>query len=162
MNSNGLEILKYSLNYYDKNFEDNKLLLEKVNNIEIIDGKNDLDNNTIILYDKYKKLIHKGNVELIGIYYHTDNIWIWGWSIPNINKLYTKIIKTIFDYGLQLDPNNDNNIYIRSCLLTSRFRISNNIQLEMLLALSSYLSKISCIFGDYNKELGLTKYYYVL
>ena len=91
-------------------------------------------------YDKLKKIKIKENIDLksmdiIGMYDKKNNIWMWGYLFFN-----TKM-KKIFD--IIYDNNNDDNInnMIRYTFLNSKFILSDNLQLDIILSLSTYYLK---------------------
>jgi hypothetical protein len=63
--------------------------------------------------------------------------------VPYLSKNSTYTSRKILNYGLDLGPNQE---YLKSELITSRFRITNPIQLDIHTAISSYLSQIPTIF----------------
>ena len=91
-------------------------------------------------YDKLKKIKIKENIDLksmdiIGMYDKKNNIWMWGYLFFNTN------IKKIFD--IIYDNNNDDNInnMIRYTFLNSKFILSDKLQLDIILSLSTYYLK---------------------
>jgi hypothetical protein len=141
-----LNIISNSLEYYDKNLEQNKDFYNSINYINIIkaEGNNYNDYNYIDFYDKNKNLIKKSKYEILGVYNSSNNIWTWGWSIAKLNKNNVVTSKKIFNYGFDLDSDN---IYLKNELVTSRFKISNPIQLEIHVSIGAYLSKKSMVFS---------------
>ena len=91
-------------------------------------------------YDKLKKIKIKENIDLksmdiIGMYDKKNNIWMWGYLFFNTN------MKKIFD--IIYDNNNDDNInnMIRYTFLNSKFILSDKLQLDIILSLSTYYLK---------------------
>ena len=142
---NNSNIISQSLEYYDKNMEANKDFLENINYINIIksteSGYNNI--NHIEFYDKNKELIKKSKYEILGLFDSTSKIWTWAWALPVVSKVSSNTAKKIFNYGYDLE----NNILLKSELITSRFKISNPIQLDIHVAIGSYLSKNQFIFS---------------
>jgi len=63
---------------------------------------------------------------------------------PLFNIQQTSISKDLLQYGLKLEPVNDNdinNLFLKVQFVNSRFLLQDFLQLEIHLALSSYLSK---------------------
>lgn len=141
MNNN---IIAQSLEYYDKNIEINKEMLKKINYINIIKNKDEENYNYIEFYDKEFNLIKKSKYEILGTYNSFGKIWTWGWSIALLTKELVNTSKKIFNYGFDLDQNN---LFLKNELITSRFKISNNIQIDMHVAIGSYLTKKKFIFS---------------
>ena len=144
--TNDRNIIKLSLDYYDKNMEKYNDIYNNINKIRFESSNNDLINNKIFFYDKNNKIILESSYEIMGVYYNNTNIWIWGWALYKLYKNKIKIIKKIFDYGIQLNPDNQNNITLKGELLTSRLQIDEPVQLEIYSAIASYLSKNPNVF----------------
>jgi hypothetical protein len=141
MNNN---IIAQSLEYYDKNTELNKEIINKIQYINIIKKKQGESFNFIELYDKDFNLLKKSKYEILGTYNSAGNIWTWGWSIALLTKELVNTSKKIFNYGFDLDQDN---LFLKNELITSRFKISNKIQIDMHVAIGSYLSKKQFIFS---------------
>jgi len=141
-----LNIISQSLEYMDKNINNHKSFFTKINYINIIrsQSNNYKDMNVIEFYDRDMNLIKSSRYEILGTYNMTNMIWTWGWSIARLNKNAVNTAKKIFNYGFDLD---DNNLYLKNELITSRFKISNPIQLDMHVAIGAYLSKKEIIYS---------------
>ena len=152
------ELILNSFEYYDSQ---NYLYKKYLNKNGILDGEN--------------SLINFGNenfkYELLGVFDNQTNVWIWSWMIPLIDNEKSNISKKLLNYGLNIFPNNDNEdaIYLKTQLLNSRFLIEDNFQLEIHLALASYLAKDNFRFLypikqylDDKKERYITKYFFIL
>ena len=74
------------------------------------------------------------------------NIWNWAWSIPILKKKNISIIKKILNYGMDLESDS-HNIFVKKELITSKFEISNPVQIDIHLSIVSYLSKLPFIFN---------------
>ncbi len=151
---NNLYIISQSLEYYDRNFIKNSDFYNNINFIKIIKNKNTEQNNFNYLefYDKNKELIKRTRYEILGVYNSTGKIWTWSWSIAILAKNIVNTAKKIFNYGFDLDIDN---AYLKNELITSRFKISNQIQLDIHIALGAYLSKKELIFKykTYNDDI---------
>jgi len=141
-----------ALNYYDNNMEQNLDVIKRTKYVRLIYNKGDMEHNMIELYDEDKKKIGLYEYEIFGLYNPNTQIWIWGWSIPTLNKNSTYVVKKLLNYGINLDA--EENILLKAELITSRFKITNPIQLDIHVALAAYLAKQSFIFkyNDYNKR----------
>ena len=139
----GITLVTDSLDYHDKNLEKYNNYFDHVRFIKFETKTTDLDNNVVYMYDKNKILLYKSRYELIGRHIVDTNTWIWAWADPNTHKKETNIIRKIWNYGAELDPIDK---FLRLQLTTSRFRISNPIQLEIYTAIASYLSKKAVIY----------------
>ena len=150
-------LVKKSLEFYDKKNNEYKKLI---------------DNKDFIL-DKVKSTIkfknHKETYEyqLLGIFDNQTNIWMWAWMIPSIELLKSELSRDLLNYGLKLDitGNDYDMIYLKTQLLNSRFLLEDYLQLELHLAIASYLIRDNFQFiypvRDYlNKEKNtyITKY----
>ena len=90
--------------------------------------------------------------------------------IPLIDNEKSTIAKKLLNYGLNIYPSNENQeeIYLKTQLLNSRFLIQDKFQLEIHLALASYLSRENFKFlypiKQYmdKKRKYITKYFLIL
>ena len=144
-------IVTNALEYYDNNNEKYKMLKDKSKYVKIQNKNNDIDHNIIFIYDENKNLIFKSRYELIGMLSNESKIWTWGWAVPYQKKKSINIVKDILLYGINLSPNEDN--ILKTELITSRFRVANDTQLDIHISLSSYLSKNPLIFEYSPNEL---------
>ena len=118
-----------ALDYYDsKNNEYKKLI--KYDNFEL----NKTDNEIQLNEKKFK-------YEVLGIFDNSVNVWIWAWMIPSIEKNSTIIVKKLLNYGLNIEENLIEELYLKIQFTNSRFLLEDKLQLEIHLALSSYLVK---------------------
>ena len=137
------DLIRDSLEYLDRNIEKNNDFLKK---IKYISFKWGINSPIIFFYDSNKNIIHTSNYEIIGTYIHDYKSWTWAWSVPTYAKKFTYIITDILKYGINLDTDNDN-LFLRSELINSRFKISNKIQLEIHTSIAAYLSKKPLVFN---------------
>jgi len=136
-------IIPESLNYYDKNTEEFSMFIKKIKSSKIKIFDDQTKNDKILFYDNNDKIIFKSRIEVIGIYNNNSKTWIWAWSVPQFKQINTMISRDILNYGLKLS---NDNIFLKYELLTSRFRISDETQLDIHMAIASYLSKQPFIF----------------
>jgi len=141
--SDNTDLVVNALEYYDKNNEKYKDFLKSIKYIKFKVEENDLEHNKIIMFDKNKKEIFTSRYEVIGLYSSVSNMWIWGWSLPQYKKNTTTIVRKLWNYGAELDVNSH---FLKRELITSRFRISDPIQLEIHTAIATYLSKKPLIY----------------
>jgi hypothetical protein len=135
---NNIDLVKTSLEYYDKNNEIYNNILKHAKYIKFIEAKNDMENNVIIFFDKNKKKLFESRYEIIGLYNSNSNTWTWSWAISTFKKNNTSIARKLWNYGVMLDPNI---LYLKTELITSRFRIADFIQLDIHASIASYISK---------------------
>jgi hypothetical protein len=128
----------------------------------------DLNANLIIFYENTDE--YSFNYELLGYFDNQTNIWIWGWVLPNIDYDKTNICRNLLNYGLKLEPNtnSDEHYILKSFLLNSRILLEEHIQLEINLAIISYILKDNILFIyprklyiDKNKQKFITIYYLI-
>ncbi|ARF09777.1 hypothetical protein Indivirus_3_26 [Indivirus ILV1] len=131
-----------ALRYYDKNNEKYSNFFRKVKYISFKIAEKDLDYSIVTFYDKNKKEILKSRYEFISIYNPSVGVWIWGWANPDRRKNEISLIKKVLTYGIGLDRES---FFLKSELITSRFKITNDLQLDMHLAIASYISKEPCV-----------------
>ncbi len=143
LNINDITLIRNAFDYYDKNQEKIKNKFEKVNYISLESTDKDLEHNVIVFYDSSFNELFKSRTEKIGIYDKMSGIWSWAWAVAYFKKNETNIIRKILLYGTELDPNSR---FLKTELITSRFKISNIAQLDMHCAIASYLSKKPTIF----------------
>jgi hypothetical protein len=145
-----MDIIQDSLKYYDENNLKYEKYMKKVKYVQYVNsGGDNIESIICIFYDKDKNKLFSSKVEIIGKHYKKFNMWVWAWSIPFLDKSVINTIKNIFLYitdsynkkGIA----NANNLIIKQHFMTSRFLISDIIQIDIYCAISSYLSKIELI-----------------
>lgn len=144
-----IEIINDALKYYDSNNRLYDSIRKKIRYFEhdSVD-KRDVEGVRFIFYDKDMNKLFTSRVEIFGKFYNSINTWVWGWSLPGINKSLTSLIRKVFLYGTDIDINdNSANIMLRNELVTSRFRIEDNVQLDIHCAIASYLAKKPFVFA---------------
>lgn len=139
-----------ALEYYDINSEKIDKMMEHIKyvNFQPLDEKvkGDIIKRQVSFFDKDKQEIYNFSYEVIGIYENQTKTWSWAWAIPKLKKNLTYISRKILNYGLDIEPENTNNTFLRAELITGRFRISNIIQLDLHVAIASYIAKKPFIF----------------
>ncbi|VBB17991.1 hypothetical protein YASMINEVIRUS_454 [Yasminevirus sp. GU-2018] len=138
-----VEIVNDALKYYDSNNEKYRSIKKRLRYVKFADvDKKDIEGLKLVFFDEDMNELFVSRVEILGKYYNNINTWLWGWSLPGINKSLTSIIRKVFLYGTDIDLNNNPaNIMLKNELVTSRFRIDNEIQLDIHCAIASYLAK---------------------
>ena len=97
--------------------------------------------------------------EILGILDETTNIFLWGWATNVVSNL-KELSQNILTYGLSIDNKDLNeHIFLKSQLINSRILINQDIQLETILAIISYIirDRIKFIYKIKNKS---SIYYY--
>jgi hypothetical protein len=138
------EFIKKALQHYDnQNTKYNKFINDS--DVKIIDE--DRNNNLEIIFN----LNEEKNIcdaEILGYFDYSNQIWIWGWLLAELKLYHINICKNLLEYGLKLEP--DSNItehfMIKALLLNSRILIENSLQLDINLAIYSYLIKDKIYF----------------
>jgi len=155
------DIILNSLNYYDKKREKYNKILSKIKYVSFKKTDSDMKHNTIIFYDKNKKQLFQSRYELVGAYNNYSNTWIWAWSMPQISKNLQYTSRKILNYGLDIiDDYDNNNIFLKTELITSRFRISDPVQLDIHLSIAAYIAKIPIIFNLYYSPKRILEQFY--
>ena len=132
-----------ALEYYDSNSEKYEPFFKNVKSVKFEEAKSDLDYYEIIFYDSNGSVTGKSRYENIGVYSQKGKVWTWAWSISSFSKRTTTIIRKVLNYGFDIDSSK---IFLKNELITSRFRISDKTQLDIHIAIASYLSKQPSIF----------------
>jgi hypothetical protein len=150
-----IEIINDALKYYDSNNEIYNSIAKKMKYVKHAPiEKTDIESMKFIFYDENKKELFTSRVEILGKYYNTINAWVWGWGIPYINKALTTIIRKVFLYGTDIDVStNPENVLLKNELVTSRFRIEDEVQIDIHCAIASYLAKKPFVFVWYNSPM---------
>jgi hypothetical protein len=142
MNKESSSNIRSALEYYDNHQLEIIELLKKIEFIKII--HNSPSTNQIIFYDSDKKVLLESNYETLGFYFQTSNIWRWAWSMPTLSKNDSSISRKILNYAFDLEPTKE--YILRSELINSKILIKSDLQLDIHIALSSYLIKKPFIF----------------
>ncbi len=115
-----------------------------------------MDNNffykAYMNFNKLKKdfVNHDKNLSFnIGYYDHKNKIWYNGWAInasSNISPQYYSKSKELLKYALDIEKDMLSvdlyqRILIKSCLINSKYHVSDKVQLDMIVAIITYLTK---------------------
>ena len=158
------ELVKNALNYYDKNREETNPIFNKFKKyIFKAKNTNDLERNIIEFYDDDNK-VYKYYYEIIGLYNQENEFWVWAWSLSDFSKNLTYTSRRLLNYGLDIDNNGIDEKYLKAELLTSRFRINTSIQLDIHIAIASYLTKYqkSLKLKIKEKKIHIYIYFYLI
>ena len=127
------EIIKKALDYFDmKTYKYNYLISNQ--NIKV----NTIDN---LITFKLEEDNIKYNYELLGYYDNMTGIWIWGWVLSYLNHKDISLCKFLLEYGLKLEPETttQEHLMIKGILVNSRIKIDEIVQLDINLAIYSYI-----------------------
>jgi hypothetical protein len=141
-----VNIVTEALEYYDKNKEASNKLFSKIKYYKLVNTSIDTEHSKILFYDGDQKKIFESRYEVIGIFNSEVQMWVWAWSIPKFNKNDIYTVKKILNYGIDIPPTADIK-FLKSELITSRFRVTDPIQLEIHASIASYISKIPLIYN---------------
>jgi hypothetical protein len=150
-----MKVITRALEYYDKNRETYDNFFSKIKYVKQTNQNNkDLERSKIIFYDKNNKEMGRSRYEKIGIYNVSSKIWTWSWAVAINPKNTTYLARKILNYGLDItvDDNKHNNLFLKSELTTSRFKIDHAIQLDIHIAICSYIAKIPMILPSSHKD----------
>lgn len=132
-----------ALEYYDRNVQKYNSIFDKIKYVKFEAGTKDMDYSYIHVYDHDKKELFKSRYENIGVYNNKSKTWAWAWAMPRFKKNTTTIARKIINYGMELDPESR---FLKTELITSRFRITDYIQLDIHVSIASYLSKKPAVY----------------
>lgn len=146
-NMDSILLVTTALEYYDTNNEKYKDKLKSAHYVKFIKATSDMEHNSVVFYNKDKKEYYRSKYEIIGLYDSSTNTWAWSWAIPRFQKNNTNIARKIWNYGAVLDPDVG---YLKTELITSRFRVADPIQLDIHVGIASYLSKNKLTYKHHN------------
>lgn len=126
-------LLKKALHNYDINNERFKNI---INTKEYIFKKE----NAVLEFNSLNK---KFKFNILGIFDYSKKIWIWGWLVPDYSYNHILYTKKLLDYGIKINPDKMDVefLWIKTQLVNSRFLLDDSLQLDIHLAISSYLLK---------------------
>jgi hypothetical protein len=140
-------LINNALNYYDKN----NIEYEKYINSDKITLERETNKITFQDYEKEFKY------ECLGVFDNTTNIWIWAWLVPEFMYNETNIVRKLLNYGLKITSTpiaklDNEKLYLKTQMINGRFLLSDEFQLDLHLAISSYLAKDNFKFIYYKKK----------
>jgi len=162
MNIDLQNMIVKSLSNYDKTCNKYSKYINSTN-IEL-----DREKTEIFFLDLDKK---KFKYEVIGLFHNEHNIWMWAWNIPDLQSNETIIVKKVLNYGLKISLNDykTSGMYLKTQLVNSRFTLEDEFQLDIHLAIFSYLVKDNLKFIyprksylSQDKTKYFTKYYAII
>lgn len=150
------DVVINALEYYDQNTIKYNKFFSKVKSIKFERPMRDDDHYKIIFSDSNDEIIGVSKYENVGVFSQRGRIWTWAWSVPTFTKQTTKLIRNVLNYGLDIDVQDR---LLKTELITSRFEITSSIQIDVHVAIASYLTKQPAIFiyrkkpYDFNIEI---------
>lgn len=129
-------LVKKSLFNYDNQNEKYKKYIENKNYTSDID-------KSILTFENGKKFKYN----IAGVFDSMNQVWMWGWMIPDYRVTEIEYVKKLLDYGIKINPDilkeqlTVDKLYLKSVLVNSRFLINDKSQIDIILAISCYLLK---------------------
>jgi len=136
-------IISKALEDYDAYKPVSDKLTKKNNRVEVINSKEDTKRDIIKIFDKNNKLLVESEYEILGLYYPTTNIWTWGWAAPELKHPHNFLSHEIFNHVMSWD---NEKLYIKSMLINSRSSITDEIQIDINLAICTSIIKHYVIY----------------
>jgi hypothetical protein len=130
-----LLVKKSLLNYDNQNQKYKKYIENKKYTVDI--------SKTTLMFDNNKKF----KFNIAGVFDSTNQVWMWGWMIPDYRVNEIEYIKKLLDYGIKINPDilkeklTVDKLYLKSILVNSRFLINDKTQIDIILSISCYLLK---------------------
>lgn len=151
-----MNILAKAMEHYDDQRKKYQKLTKKINFIRLILKTSDIERSEIAFYDKDQKEMFKSKFEFVGSYFKNEKMWIWAWGIYYYSKNESYLSRKILNYGLDIQVAqqktlNKNlikdyqDVFLKFELVTPRFVINNIVQLDIHIALCSYISRVPFI-----------------
>jgi hypothetical protein len=153
------DLIKKSLIYFDnQNNKYKKFIQCKDKDIDM--------NYKIDKIKFFKSNNYDYDFEILGVYNFQLNIFIWSWVLPYYTINQTKIARELLNYGLNLEPSSNtlSHYLLKSLLINARNHIETDFELELIQAITGYLSKdkykfiLPIKFYNKNKQLLLITY----
>jgi hypothetical protein len=156
-------LINKSFDYYDKQnitynnlIESSNIIIDSPNSTLRNTSPEDNHETTIISQRELPYIRFKNdnfNYEILGIFDMKTNIWIWSWVFPFIDKLLNKESKGLLKYALNLnitDIDSKDHYFLKTQLTNSRIYMKDKFQLDILLAICSYIlgNNIDFIYPD--------------
>lgn len=136
MNKNINELVSNANNFYYN------IILKKYIKYLVELNKNITINNNYIYFNN---LNENFEYQILSVYNPKKKLWIWAWSLYNIDSNLISISKELLNYGLKLELINNDSInehfYLKSLFVNSRFLIETYIELKTILRVISYILK---------------------
>ena len=136
------DIIKYALKKYDETYRVIEYLKNntKYSNTHAPTGKR----SVLKFYDsETEKLVLTTEYEFYGVYFNKYKLWAWAWALPDSTIPSIYLVKELLIYGVTADKR----LYqLKSILTTSKGIINDITQLDINLAVGSYIIKQPYIY----------------
>ena len=111
---------------------------------EGIKSTNDIERTKIKFIDKNTdEVLVDTEVEILAIFYDKFNVWSWAWAHTGLTNAENYLSKEILLYALKLESDLS---YLKSILTRSRGEIKDITQIDINLAIGSFVIKKPYIF----------------
>jgi hypothetical protein len=148
-----MDILEKIDDYNKKNTTiiNNKLNIKKKYNINFNKNKN-------IVISEGKNKILVGKYIYLGMYQPDNQLWIWGSSIPGVNKKHIKVINNIRQKSYLFENNDDIDIlFIYQLLTNDVILLPDKRKFELINKTLNFLSNSIILFNPIN-QIGNTQF----
>jgi hypothetical protein len=135
-------IVSDALKYFDQCNEKYKHIVDSIKYWHPLanEAPTDTSPRICIFMDGAKKEVFRSRVEILGRY--NNFLWEWGWCLADMPNSYLKTIRTVLLYGIDIDTfTHKKNIFLKSELTTSHYKITDVTQIEIHCAIAMYLAK---------------------
>lgn len=136
-----------SLNYYDKQESKFSDFKTKYKYVSFVPSNNDIEKDYVYFFDEEKELKIKYQYEYLGMLHIPTSLWVWGWSNPTAGIIRNyNLLKYGFDIIIDKNDLNKDVLDLKSQLITSRYLLTNKLQIEIHKAIMTYILKSKYIF----------------
>ena len=109
-----------------------------------VQNKNNSGRTLVRFRDKAtQEIILESEVETLGVYFDKMRIWQWGWARPGIREAEANISTNILKWALNQDLELS---YIKNMITAGRGEVTDEVQIEALLAICGSTVKNPFIF----------------
>jgi hypothetical protein len=133
-------ILYYYMNSFILNALDYHNNLKKIEKNAEIKFTDELYNLLPICYIKEKNNYIKKTYNIIGYYEYDSETFIWAWHTNIYTYLYVKT-KYLLLHGINTESKTMSDLYVKKLLTTNKIKTTSNNLIEIILSISSYLTK---------------------
>ena len=141
MNNN--YIIKNAYSTFDKKMEIIKDKIDRIKSWREISKGSDITRPVMEFLDENGNVLIKSEYEILSILYPFDNdfLGVWAWAHPQLDKNKTLLSRELLKYGLDITNKDDyTSMFIKSLLTNSRLKLSYT-EIELLQAVSLYITK---------------------
>lgn len=141
MENNFGTLIKKSIEHYDNQNQEYSNQIKEILNFDrkIFDSTGE-NKNRLIIKNKFEY-----EYELLGIFNIETKTFVWSWCFIDLPKYLATQSKFLLKYGLEIGISNHDDIltedsfYLKILLCNSRFSINDEFQLNIILAICSYV-----------------------